>query len=109
MCIFSQIRFAAKTPISFASVVWGWAKRRHPDKSKSWIADKYWHEIGSRKWVFSTGTTNLKNFSDTKIVRHPNVKLDKNPYLDVEYFDLRKVKISLCKKVNIPSNKMLNA
>jgi RNA-directed DNA polymerase len=91
------------------NMLWTWAKRRHRDKSKSWIVKKYWHEIGSRKWVFSTGTSNLKFFSDTKIVRHPNVKLDKNPYLDMEYFDLRKANISLCKKVNASSNKRMNA
>jgi len=91
------------------NMLWTWAKRRHPDKSKMWSAKKYWHEMGSRKWVFSTGTNNLKLFSDTKIVRHPNVKLDKNPYLDMEYFDLRRVKISFCKKANTSSNKMMNA
>ena len=90
------------------NMLWTWAKRRHPEKSKYWIVKKYWHEIGSRKWVFSTGTNNLRFFSDTKIVRHPKVKLDKNPYLDVEYFDLRRVKISLCKKANISSNKIMN-
>ena len=90
------------------NMLWAWAKRRHPDKSKTWIVKRYWHEIGSRKWVFSTGTNNLKLFSDTKIVRHPNVKLDKNPYLDMEYFDLRKAKISLCKKVNTSLNKMMD-
>ena len=86
-------------------MLWIWAKRRHPDKPKTWIANKYWHKIGTRKWVFSSGTNNLKRFSDTKIVRHPSVKLDKNPYLDMEYFDLRRAKISRCKKVNISSNK----
>ena len=91
------------------NMLWTWSKRRHHDKSKSWIIKKYWHEIDSRKWVFSTGTSNLKLFSDTKIVRHPNVKLDKNPYLDMEYFDLRKANISLCKKVNAFSNKRMNA
>ncbi len=90
-------------------MLWAWAKRRHPEKSKSWITKKYWHRMGSRNWVFSTGMNNLKLFSDTKIVRHPKVKLDKNPYLDVEYFDLRKAKISLCKKANTSSNKVMNA
>ena len=59
--------------------------------------------------MFSTGTKNLKRFSDTRIVRHPNVKLDKNPYLDMEYFNWRRAKISLCKKVNMASSKMTNA
>ena len=24
-------------------MLWHWAKRRHPEKSNKWIADKYWH------------------------------------------------------------------
>ncbi|MDD5617243.1 MAG: group II intron maturase-specific domain-containing protein, partial [Candidatus Methanoperedens sp.] len=74
------------------NMLWNWAKRRHPLKSKPWIADKYWHEIGNRNWVFSTGSKQLKNLSDTKIVRHINLKLDKNPYLDKNYFVSRKIK-----------------
>ena len=35
-------------------MLWKWAKRRHPNKSKSWIADKYWYKMRVRKWVFST-------------------------------------------------------
>jgi RNA-directed DNA polymerase len=74
------------------NMLWGWAKRRHPNKSRTWIANKYWHTGGRRNWVFSTEATRLKRFSDTKIVRHICLKLDKNPYLDHEYFNLRKLR-----------------
>ena len=79
------------------NMLWRWAKRRHPNKSRTWVANKYWHTEGSRRWVFSTGTIRLKRFSDTKIVRHISLKLDKNPYLDYEYFNLRKLKGSIRK------------
>ncbi len=72
------------------NILWRWAKRRHPNKSKTWIAKKYWHRERTRNWVFSTKRNQLKLFSDTKIVRHIGLKLDKNPYLDTEYFKLRK-------------------
>jgi RNA-directed DNA polymerase len=72
------------------NMLWRWAKRRHPDKSRTWVAKKYWHSEGSRNWVFSTERNRLKLFSDTKIVRHTSLKLDKNPYLDPGYFKLRK-------------------
>ena len=42
--------------------------------------------------VFSTRKNRLKLFSDTKIIRHIGLKLDKNPYLDFEYFKLRKLR-----------------
>jgi RNA-directed DNA polymerase len=62
-----------------------WGERRHPNKSKSWVARKYWHENYSnermRNWVFKTndGMT-LLNHADTPIVRHVKVKGDKSPF-----------------------------
>ena len=73
-------------------MLWRWAKRRHPDKPKKWIINKYWHSDGSRNWVFSTERNRLKLFSDTKIVRHISLKLAKNPYLDSVYFKQRKLR-----------------
>ena len=75
------------------NMLWRWAKRRHPKKSRSWIAKKYWHSEGTRNWVFSTEKTKLKLFSDTKIVRHTRLKLNMNPYLDKEYFGVRRYKL----------------
>lgn len=77
------------------SMLWQWAKRRHPNKSSRWIAAKYWHQNGTRKWVFCTSQDRLKLFSDTKIIRHIKVKSDKNPYLDMEYFETRKGRQSI--------------
>lgn len=74
------------------NLLWKWAKRRHPNKSKEWILRKYCHQIGTRKWVFSTENNKLKYFASTSIVRHPKLNLGKNPYLDKEYFDTRKYK-----------------
>ncbi|WP_320408810.1 group II intron maturase-specific domain-containing protein [Candidatus Methanoperedens nitratireducens] len=74
------------------NMLWHWAKRRHPEKSNKWIADKYWHPEGHRKWMFSEGDKKLKLLSDIKIVRHTRLKLDMNPYIDENYFILRKIK-----------------
>ncbi|MCD4844054.1 MAG: group II intron reverse transcriptase/maturase [Methanosarcinales archaeon] len=75
------------------NMLWRWAKRRHPKKSRSWVAGRYWHSERTRKWVFSTEKNKLKRFSDTKIVRHICLKLNRNPYLDKEYFDVRRYKL----------------
>ena len=75
------------------NMLWKWAKRRHPKKSKTWIANKYWHRRRNRNWVFSTEEKELKFFSHTKIVRHIGLQLYSNPYLDKEYFDLRKYRL----------------
>jgi RNA-directed DNA polymerase len=82
-------------------MLWHWAKRRHPNKSKQWIADKYWHSDGNRKWVFSDGTKKLNFLSDTKIVRHMKLKLDMNPHLDNEYFESRKSKLEVKKPISV--------
>ena len=68
------------------NMLWRWAKRRHPHKGKKWIARRYWHTEGTRNWVFKDKATKLVLFSDTKIRRHSMVKLNKNPYLDRDYF-----------------------
>jgi len=81
------------------NMLWHWAKRRHPKKSKHWIANKYWQNKGNRKWVFSTDKNELKLLSDTKIVRHTKLRMEMNPYLDKDYFVLRKLKMSV-KKIN---------
>ena len=71
------------------NMLWTWAKRRHPNKSHQWIINRYWHRIGSRSWVFSADRCILKSFAYTKIIRHPCIKMDKNPYVDKEYFEWR--------------------
>ncbi len=79
------------------NMLWKWAKRRHPNKSRTWIAHKYWHSIGNRKWVFATKYNQLKLLSDKRIVRHTSLTLNKNPYTDTEYFHTRKLKQGLKK------------
>lgn len=82
------------------NALWAWAKRRHPKKSKHWIADKYFGRTGLRNWRFfgevrdETGkrTTNwLCLASATPIKRHTQIKAEANPY-DPEwelYFEAR--------------------
>jgi RNA-directed DNA polymerase len=45
---------------------------------------------GTRHWVFSTETNQLKLLSNKKIVRHIKLTLDVNPYLNKGYFAERK-------------------
>ena len=41
------------------NMLWSWAKRRHPNKSNSWVMKKYWHKVGTRNWVFTNGKVAL--------------------------------------------------
>lgn len=62
-----------------------WAERRHPNKPKTWVADRYWHSDKGRNWVFSEKengqiVTKLFNHADTPVVRHVKVKGEASPY-----------------------------
>ena len=63
-----------------------WSERRHPTKSKKWVAKKYWHTLGNKNWVFSTINKNgeinykLTSHSETEIKRHIKVKGNKTPF-----------------------------
>jgi RNA-directed DNA polymerase len=71
------------------SMLWRWAKRRHPNKGLRWIKDKYFKTQGANKWVFSTtihdkdGTqtvVNLVKTAATPIRRHVKIKAQANPH-----------------------------
>ena len=61
-----------------------WAKRRHPNKSGKWIANKYWHTIGGNNWEFAVKMDDkfikLHRHPETPIVRHIKVKGNASPF-----------------------------
>jgi len=58
-----------------------WANARHPNKSKHWIAQKYWHVDDGNGWLFADqeGTT-LWRHTQTHIQRHVKVRGRASPY-----------------------------
>jgi RNA-directed DNA polymerase len=58
-----------------------WANARHPNKSKRWIAQKYWHVDDGNGWQFADqeGTT-LWRHTQTHIQRHAKVRGRASPY-----------------------------
>lgn len=66
------------------NLLWNWSCRRHNNRSKKWISNRYYHVIGNRHWVFAAKIDNeilcLKKAVDTKIIRHTKVRSDANPY-----------------------------
>ena len=69
--------------------LWQWAKRRHKNKGRKWIADKYWHHIGNRVWTFSAelkSDTEEKRYysleyaTNTKIIRFKKIVAEANPF-----------------------------
>jgi len=71
--------------------LWEWCLRRHPKKGRRWIAKKYFHTIGTRKWTFSSPTKDkMENGEDyyirliyatnTNIRRFTKIKAEANPF-----------------------------
>lgn len=58
-----------------------WVRARHPDKGTQWMAQRYWHQVEKRKWVFATPTgAELRMHSKTAIQRYTKVKGAASPY-----------------------------
>ena len=70
-------------------VLWSWAKRRHPNKPRRWVANKYFGTRNGRSWTF-VGTRvgkkgklhelTLGRAGEMPIKRHVKVKGAANPY-----------------------------
>lgn len=70
-------------------ILWSWSKRRHPQKSKNWVKNKYFRRIKGVDWTFCCMTEDrrgnkkllsLYNMATTPIVRHTKLKGDASPF-----------------------------
>jgi RNA-directed DNA polymerase len=95
--------------------IWSWAVRRHPNKGKRWIKEKYFRHQLFQNWIFSANTKNNKGERKqldlvkavkTPIRRHIKIKGDASPY-DSEYHQYFDTLISKRKEV-MKSNKKSN-
>jgi len=60
--------------------LWAWAMRRHPNKGRKWIANKYW-QIDHHGWTFkANGIITLHKLGKIPIRRHIMVGARRSPY-----------------------------
>ena len=69
--------------------LWAWAQRRHRNKTRWWIKEKYWPSTGVNRWVF-TGilkgeegqikVVRLFSADSVRIERHTKIRAEANPY-----------------------------
>jgi RNA-directed DNA polymerase len=58
-----------------------WAFHRHPNKSRTWVTEKYWHPGNEGKWDFRVmDGPRLITHSEKAIRRHVKVQGTKSPY-----------------------------
>ena len=77
-------------------MLWKWALRRHRNKGKRWVKDKYFKLYKGRNWIFLAPDKDGKVITlfraiDVKIQRHVKIRSSANPFDDVDeiYFEQR--------------------
>lgn len=65
--------------------LWKWGIKRHSNKGRRWLYEKYWHTIDGKRWTFSTRQENnpLKLTKHCEIscnVKYTKVKGEFSPY-----------------------------
>ena len=84
--------------------LWPWANRRHPNKGRRWVARRYFHRIGNRRWAFAAKHhdaqrqdqwVQLHYHAPTPIKRHVPIKARANPYDPIwkDYFQRRESRL----------------
>lgn len=57
-----------------------WGYQRHPNKSKTWVNNKYWGSYQGSNWTFQDGAIRLLKHTETPVVRHVKVKGTASPF-----------------------------
>jgi RNA-directed DNA polymerase len=64
--------------------LWKWALRRHPNKGRRWVKDKYFPPMGDQNWLFQGDDAGrhrwLTRCTDLSIKRHVKIRGDANPF-----------------------------
>ncbi|MCQ2069670.1 MAG: maturase [archaeon] len=69
-----------------------WGLRRHRNKSKHWVFDRYWHRTKDKRFDFSTENNRLLRPCDVRIRRHVKVRSNTNPYINIGYYAERRAR-----------------
>ena len=84
----SKVTFM-KADAAIFKALWYWAKRRHPNKSRSWVARRYFRTRQGRRWIFfgkavgkrgQAHELELLRAGDVPIQRHVKLRGAANPY-----------------------------
>lgn len=85
----------AKIDHEIFDALWKWAKRRHSNKGKRWIKQRYYTTVKGNNWIFYGehlgSIRTLYQAASTRIIRHTKIQGEANPY-DPEweiYFEKR--------------------
>src|SRR5437763_8136419 len=86
--VVSKATFHAADHAIFQAI-WKWARRRHRNKARRWVKDKYFPDDGPNRWVFTgylkdeegqVKVVRLLAASSIRIERHTKIRAEANPY-----------------------------
>ena len=95
--------------------LWRWGIRRHGNKNRTWIKQRYFHKIGNRDWVFATTKNDSKGeeyfvpltiLFNTKIQTYPQLKCGLNPF-DPEWMEYRDKRRTVKMKMSMSGKRTL--
>jgi RNA-directed DNA polymerase len=96
--VVSKVTFARVGHAIFQAL-WQWARRRHPNKSKQWMKERYFKSINGKNWVFYGTIATKDGLVENRLLhpayvpikRHVKIKGEANPYDPAweEYFEKR--------------------
>ena len=79
--------------------IWQWARRRHPQKCKGWVKDKYFRTLHGRSWRFAADMSKKDKIDYLELTYLPTIHHEKfvkvrhyaNPYdpADKSYYEWR--------------------
>jgi RNA-directed DNA polymerase len=73
-------------------MTWNWAKRRHPQRVRRWVKERYYTRKEGYDWVFTDGSVDLFRMLSIPIRRHVRIRAASNPYdpAQASYFAARR-------------------
>jgi RNA-directed DNA polymerase len=75
-------------------MTWNWAKRRHPQRARKWVKERYYSRKEGYDWVFTDGSVDLFRMLSIPIRRHVRIRSASNPYdpAQASYFAARRAR-----------------
>ncbi len=70
----------AKCDHQIWQALWRWACRRHPNKGKRWIKQRYFQRLKGRDWRFTDQDKQLPILTGYRKRPHTKIKAEANPY-----------------------------
>jgi len=80
--------------------LWNWAKKRHPEKGKRWLARKYWLR-GPKAWIFSTEEKTPEGKRRVELIRAAHTDIRR-------HVKVRRHKEIICSKAKLTRHSAAN-